>query len=123
MPRRFTSLVALLLLAGLLASCKTNTEGEGAGLGSAPRAVVGQSVGEGDACGGMAGVTCGNPGTYCRLEPAAQCGAADRMGVCAPLPEFCTKEYQPVCGCDDQTYGNACEAAAEGVSVAREGAC
>ncbi len=74
------------------------------------------------ACGGFAGLQCA-AGQYCNFAPEATCGAADQMGTCAPIAEFCTEQFDPVCGCDDQTYGNACEAAAAGVSVIREGAC
>ena len=35
----------------------------------------------------------------------------------------CTKQYQPVCGCNGQTYGNACMASNQGVSIASNGAC
>lgn len=73
-------------------------------------------------CGGFAGLVCPD-GQFCNYAPEAICGAADQMGTCTPTPQVCTEQFDPVCGCDDQTYGNACEAAAAGVSVIREGAC
>lgn len=56
---------------------------------------------------------------YC----ATDVGACGGRGVCRARPQICTRIYSPVCGCDERTYGNACEAAAAGVSVASKGAC
>lgn len=83
---------------------------------------LGACEGEGEICGGLQGLTC-EEGEYCNYAIDAQCGAADQTGTCAPIAENCTEEFQPVCGCDDNTYDNACFAAAAGVSVAAEGEC
>lgn len=74
------------------------------------------------ACGGIAGLQC-DTGEFCAYSAEATCGAADQMGTCAPMPEVCTAQYDPVCGCDGQTYGNACTAASAGVSVSAQGEC
>ena len=55
---------------------------------------------------------------YCSFVPCAI-----ETGVCIPRPELCLPEYEPVCGCDKETYGNACEAALHGVSVDYIGPC
>jgi hypothetical protein len=56
---------------------------------------------------------------YCS-KPLGACADAGR---CASRPQACPDVWLPVCGCDGQTYGNACEAAAAGASVAHLGRC
>lgn len=60
---------------------------------------------------------------FCDFPKDSQCGAADKGGVCKAKPQACTYEFRPVCGCDGQTYPNACAANAKGASVSKDGAC
>ena len=76
----------------------------------------------GGMCGGIAGFGC-EPGLYCSFKPDAMCGAADQTGTCTKVPDVCTEEFAPVCGCNDKTYPNACHAAREGISVGKTGEC
>lgn len=36
---------------------------------------------------------------------------------------YCPQVYDPVCGCNGQTYGNACEAGVAGIKTYTQGAC
>lgn len=74
-----------------------------------------------DACGGLLGEPC-DEGEFCQL-PTGTCDIADLQGVCIPVPEACPEIYDPVCGCDDVTYGNACEAVIAGVQIDHAGPC
>lgn len=95
---------------------------EAAAAGTSVRS-EGPCPGDGDEqiCGGLQGFAC-DDGEFCKF-PEGTCGAADETGVCDDTPDVCTEEFAPVCGCDDQTYGNQCEADRAGVSTLHQGVC
>ena len=91
-------------------------------LASTSAAAADKGVPTGGKCGGLPGLKCAAAGEFC-MKKTGQCSVADAAGVCTAKPQVCNKIYKPVCGCDDKTYGNECEAKSAGVSLKATGAC
>ncbi|MEM1415282.1 MAG: hypothetical protein AAGH15_10290 [Myxococcota bacterium] len=70
-------------------------------------------------CG--SGPACGSR-RYCDY-PRDSCGVSGEEGSCERRPDACDDIFEPVCGCDGNTYSNRCEAHAAGQDVAGTGAC
>jgi hypothetical protein len=131
---------AIVLALGVVTfmACGTDDAGSGGGAGSGAAggdAGVGGEGGMGGegglggeggiggggvVCAGIAGLPCPE-GSYCRLEVGTCC--CDFQGVCATPPDACADVFDPVCGCDRQTYANECLAAQARVSIDHVGSC
>jgi hypothetical protein len=72
-------------------------------------------------CGGILGILC-PANQYCERF-TGQCKTPDAQGTCQAAPAACKKKYEPVCGCDGETYDNPCEARRARISLDHYGKC
>jgi hypothetical protein len=70
-------------------------------------------------CGGEQGIAC-DPGSFCETRPGCDEMA---VGMCQEIPETCTDDEAPVCGCDGVTYANDCARQAAGIALDFRGDC
>ncbi len=80
------------------------------------------AVGVGQMCGGLAGRPSCDAGLWCDPEPG-KCGVADVQGKCIKVPDACTKDIKPVCGCGNKRFGNDCERQMAKVPKDHDGDC
>jgi hypothetical protein len=71
-----------------------------------------------DDCGGR---VCTPAGAPCDVDTDCEAPEVCEPAGCTPL--LCTREYFPVCGADNVTYGNPCQARVARVGIAYIGEC
>jgi hypothetical protein len=76
-----------------------------------------EDAGTADAGGCTSNTDCAH-GEYCNGTTCTD------VGSCTPIPTGpCSPRLQPVCGCNDMTYVNACSAEQAGERIASDGGC
>jgi len=62
-----------------------------------------------ETCGGPSFLECYGGTVFCDKE-VGQCESANTAaGTCVQVPQECPAVFEPVCGCDNETYSNNCE--------------
>lgn len=85
------------------------------------RRIHGQDSEQHESCGGCSATPCEGE-FFCDPSPG-HCEEDTEVGVCIEVPEVCTDEFDPVCGCDGETYANDCDRRAERVGFRHPGPC
>ena len=83
-------------------------------------------TGGGASCGGFAGDAFCEADEFCvyeRGDTGESTCLSNGIGTCTTQPTSCDDEFDPVCGCDSQTYDNKCQAHLAGVDVYVDGPC
>ena len=66
-----------------------------------------------------------NADLYCKKKGKNAC-EINTSGICTKKPAGyfpCAIKYEPVCGCNNNTYDNTCQAARFGINILHEGVC
>lgn len=109
-----TATLAAILACALLAGCDGGTFDPGPAQGKADDTTISVGCTSQDDC---------QASEYCRLATGVCLASPRALGTCQPLPQSCDHAYTPACGCDGESYANACDAAAQGISIAAQGKC
>ncbi len=107
------SLVMLLSMSAIVACGGGGTSGTGLGDTTSGIEIVDPSLCGGSGC---------EANSYCNY-PEGACGLNGQGGSCQIRPEICTLLFDPVCGCDANTYASECAANASGISIQYRGEC